>query len=56
VFVVASGDPEALPFGEARRLDALPLPPGLPARTAPDAAAWDALLAQLGATPRRVAR
>ena len=33
------------------------VPPGLPARDdAPDAAAWDALLADLGATPRRVAR
>jgi hypothetical protein len=56
VFVVASGDPSALPFEDARLLDALPVPPGLPARDAPDPAAWDALLADLGATPRRVAR
>jgi hypothetical protein len=54
VFVATSGDPSALPFGDARALDTLPLPPGLPARDAPDAAAWDALLAELGATPRRV--
>jgi hypothetical protein len=56
VFVVASGDPSALPFEDARRLDALPLLPGLPAREPADAAPWDALLAELGATPRRVAR
>lgn len=56
VFVVASGDPSALPFADPRRLDALPLPPGLPARDPADGAAWDALLAELGATPRRVAR
>jgi hypothetical protein len=28
------------------------LPPGVPATTAADAGAWDALLADLGATPR----
>jgi hypothetical protein len=56
VFVAASGDPSVLPFDEPHRLAALPVPPGLPAREAPDAAAWDALLADLGAAPRRVAR
>jgi hypothetical protein len=57
VFVATGGgDPAALPFPEPRRLDALPLPPGVPAREPGDAAAWDALLAELGATPRRVAR
>ena len=43
--------------GAVRVLDAVPLPPGLPARRDPaaaaaDAAAWDALLAALGARPR----
>jgi hypothetical protein len=58
VFLATGGDPDALPFPDPRRLDAaaLPVPPGLPARVAPDAAAWDALLADLGATPRRVPR
>jgi len=45
--------PVAATAGPVRRLDApLPLPPGLPARTAPDVQAWDALLATLGARPR----
>lgn len=35
-----------------RLIPPLPLPPGLPARAAADAAAWDALLAELGADPR----
>jgi len=35
-----------------RLLSPLPLPPGLPARVAADAAAWDALLAELGADRR----
>jgi hypothetical protein len=56
VFVASSGDPAVLPFPDPLRLDALPVAPGVPARTAPDGAAWDALLAGLGATPRRVAR
>jgi hypothetical protein len=58
VFVAASGDPAELPFPDPRRLAALPVPPGLPARDddAPDGAAWDALLADLAAQPRRVAR
>lgn len=67
VFALAKGAPEAA--REALRavpsapadvavVDALPLPPGVPARTAPPEAAaeWDALLARLGATPRRLAR
>jgi hypothetical protein len=45
--------PAAAAAGTVRRLDApLPLPPGLPARAAPDAHSWDALLAALGARPR----
>jgi hypothetical protein len=64
VFVVTGGKGDArelvasLPTAPARidTLAALPLPPGLPARAPGDAAAWDALLADLGATPRRVAR
>lgn len=35
-----------------RLIPPLPLPPGLPARGAADAAAWDALLAELGADAR----
>jgi hypothetical protein len=35
-----------------RLIPPLPLPPGLPTRAAADAAAWDALLAELGAGPR----
>ncbi|MBJ7330776.1 MAG: hypothetical protein JHC95_12825 [Solirubrobacteraceae bacterium] len=41
---------------EPRAVDDLPVPPGVPAAegdAAADAAAWDALLAELGATPRR---
>jgi hypothetical protein len=58
VFVAATGDPSSLPFPDpVQRLAALPVPPGLPAGDdAADGAAWDALLAELGATPRRVAR
>lgn len=37
--------------GEIRRV-ALPLPPGVPAREPADAAAWDALLAELALVPR----
>jgi hypothetical protein len=37
-------------------VDEVPLPPGVPARTPLDPAAWDALLARLDARPRRVAR
>jgi hypothetical protein len=56
------GDPGAVlsalptPPAETTTLAAaeLPVPPG--AGTAPDPAAWDALLDRLGATPRRVAR
>jgi hypothetical protein len=53
----------ALPAGPAaiheRTAGDLPAPPGVPRRgDAPpvDRAAWDALLADLGATPRRMAR
>lgn len=57
VFVATGGSAALFPIEDALRLDALPVPPGLPTRSdAPDAAAWDALLAELGATPRRVAR
>lgn len=35
-----------------RLVPPLPLPPGLPARAAADASAWDTLLAELGADPR----
>ena len=64
VFLVAGGSGEsgdvlaALPSTPARveRRAAVPLPPGVPARAAADAAAWDALLADLGARPRRLAR
>jgi hypothetical protein len=43
--------------GAVRLISSLPLPPGVPARmsagqTSANAAAWDALLAELGATPR----
>jgi hypothetical protein len=44
----------AMPEGARRFDDPLPLPPGLPARTTPDDAAWDALLAELSATPREL--
>lgn len=40
---------------EPRVLPALPLPPGVPAVPAADPAAWDALLAELGARPRQAA-
>lgn len=67
VFALTKGVPEAarealgaVPStpSELTVLDAVPLPPGVPARTIPDdgAAAWDALLAGLGARPRRLAR
>jgi len=72
VFVVTGGkgDPvaaarelaAALPAAPAtireRTAGNLPPAPGLPRRSDPpaDPAAWDALLAELGATPRRVAR
>ena len=65
VFALTRGTPEAaraalaaVPSApsDVAILDAVPLPPGVPARTPPDAAAWDALLADLGARPRRVAR
>lgn len=38
--------------GEVQHLGALAVPPGVPARATADAAAWDALLARLGAAPR----
>ncbi|HEY6761388.1 MAG TPA: hypothetical protein VI318_17950 [Baekduia sp.] len=44
------------PPHNVRRLAALPLPPGVPARADADGAAWDELLSDLGAIPRRVAR
>jgi hypothetical protein len=58
VLLVLTGDPAAA----AERLAPVPgatdpvtvaplLPPGVPALAAPDAAAWDALLARLGARP-----
>jgi hypothetical protein len=64
VFLVTGGKGEpadvlaSVPSAPARvaRHDTLPLPPGVPARTAADAAAWDALLADLGARARHVAR
>jgi hypothetical protein len=64
-FVLAKGAPDAarealagVPSAPAALdlLDDLPLPAGVPARAAADPAAWDALLARLGAQPRRVAR
>lgn len=65
VFALTRGTPEAarealaaVPSAppDVAILDAVPLPPGVPARTPPDLAAWDALLADLSARPRRVAR
>jgi hypothetical protein len=65
VFVLTRGTPEAaqealaaVPSAPADvpMLDVVPLPPGVPARAPADPAAWDALLADLGARPRRVAR
>jgi hypothetical protein len=67
VFALTRGTPEAArealaAVPSAPRdfavVDALPLPPGVPARTPPrdGGAAWDALLEGLGARPRRVAR
>ncbi|WP_445150059.1 hypothetical protein [Baekduia sp. Peel2402] len=65
VFALTRGTPEAarealaaVPSAPAdvAILDAVPLPPGVPARTPPNSAAWDALLADLSARPRRVAR
>jgi hypothetical protein len=65
VFVLAGGDADAAreqlalvpsAAAEIEVLDAVPLPPGVPAREPADAAAWDALLHRLGARPRRVAR
>jgi hypothetical protein len=67
VFALTKGAPDAARTALAQVpsappdlavLDAVPLPPGLPARTTPPdtAATWDALLAGLGARPRRVAR
>ncbi|WCB94718.1 hypothetical protein DSM104299_03457 [Baekduia alba] len=62
VLAVAKGDPQeilaALPAtsGGERLVETVPVPPGVPARTPADPAGWDALLADLGARPRRVAR
>jgi hypothetical protein len=65
VFALTRGTPDAarralaaVPSApeEVAIVEAVPLPPGVPARTRRDPAEWDALLERLGALPRRVAR
>lgn len=65
VFVLARGDADAAREQLARVpsapadvgvLDAIPLPANVPAREPVNAAAWDALLAELHARPRRMTR
>jgi hypothetical protein len=65
VFALTRGTPEAarealaaVPSAprDVAVVEEVPLPPGVPARTPRDPAAWDALLASLDARPRRVAR